>query len=100
MKKLTLSFLLLIPASVLFAQVPPSDPKHENHYSVSPIENDDIKIEFKNAHSQQEFTQVEVDVTNKTSDYIYCKGTEAKFIYAHGTYQSKSSMLSNINFTI
>ena len=101
MKKLILPLLLLLfPASLVFAQISPSDPKHENHYTASPVENDDLKIEFKNAHSQQEFTLVEAVITNKTSDYIYCKGTEAKFIYAHCSYGPKGSMLSKVNFTI
>lgn len=99
-KTLTLLLSLLCVVSFVNAQRPPTDPKHENHYSVNSFENDEIKVDFKNAHSQMEFTLVELVITNKTSDYIYFKGSETKFIYDHGTYQPKGSMLSKINFSI
>ncbi len=100
--KFTISTLAVICCciSLVNAQLSPSDPKHENHYNVAPYENDDIKIDFKNAHSQQEFTLVELNITNKTSDYIYVKGAETKFIYDHGSYHPKGTMLSKINFSI
>ena len=101
MKNLTtLLAVLCCIISTANAQLAPTDPKHENHYNVAPFENDEIKIDFKNAHSQQDFTLVELNITNKTSDYIYVKGAESKFIYDHGTYQPKGTMLSKINFTI
>ncbi len=95
-----LTVLFIFSVSLVVAQRPPSDPKHENHYEVAPIENDDLKITFKNAHSQQEFTLVEMTITNKTSDFLYCKGNEAKFIYDHGTFNPKGNLLSRINFSI
>ncbi|MDQ3049389.1 MAG: hypothetical protein M3Q95_00740 [Bacteroidota bacterium] len=95
---LTVFFFYTVSAVV--AQRPPTDPKHENHYVVAPVENDDLKITFKNAHSQQEFTLVEMTITNKTSDFLYCKGSEAKFIFDHGTYNPKGNLLSRVNFSI
>lgn len=101
MKCFRLLFVLFIGATTgIYAQRPSSDPKHENHYEVSAIETDDIKIVFKNAHSQMEFTLVELVITNKTNDYIYCKGSEAKFIYDHASYSPKGGLLSKINFAI
>lgn len=101
MKKIILCItILLTSCSHIFAQRPTSDPGHENHYDITPIENDDLKIEFKNGHSQQAFTLVELIITNKTTDFIYCKGIEAKFIYDHGTFNPKGNLLSKINFTI
>ena len=101
MKKTTALFAVLCCCiSLANAQLASTDPKHENHYNASPFENDDIKIDFKNAHSQQAFTLVELNITNKTSDYIYVKGSDTKFLYEHGTYQPKGTMLSKINFSV
>src|SRR5687768_9204700 len=97
---LLLSALLLGFQLQLSAQRSPSDPKHENHYEVAPFENEEVKITFKNAHSQQEFTLVELNITNKTNDYIYFKGSEAVFINEHGTYKPKGNILSRIDFSI
>ena len=82
------------------AQRKPNDPKHENHYMVNNIETDDLRIEFKNAHSQQGFTQANFNITNKSNNYILVKAGEMKFKYAHGTYSPKGSTLNKINFTL
>lgn len=101
MKKSILFIAVLITCGFpTLAQRPVNDPGHENHYDISPVENDDLKIEFRNAHSQQGFTLVELVITNKTNDIIYCKGSDAKFIYDHGTFNPKGNLLSKINFSI
>lgn len=90
-KKLSVTFLSLLAICFnLNAQRSPDDPKHENHYSVEKIDNDDLTIEFFDAHSQQEFTKVKLKITNKTKDYIFFKSSEAVFKYAHGDYKPKS----------
>ncbi|HET6244636.1 MAG: hypothetical protein H0V01_09040 [Bacteroidetes bacterium] len=96
----TMLILILLLMSNLYAQRPVSDPKHENHYSVETIETDDLVIEFKNAHSQHQFTIVNVNIKNKSSDYIYFKGSESKFKYAHGDYSPVGSLVSKIDFFI
>ncbi len=84
---------LFMFCSFLHAQRSPDDPKHENHYAVEKIENDDVLIEFMDAHSQQEFTKVKVKITNKTNDYILFKSSETVFKYEHGTYKPKGGGL-------
>jgi hypothetical protein len=68
----------------LQAQRKEDDPKHEYHYSVKPIETNEVKVEFSDAHSQQEFSNVKVKVTNKTTDYILFKTKESAFKYDFG----------------
>jgi hypothetical protein len=70
----------------LYAQIKPTDPKHENHYQVKPVETDDVLVEFSDAHSQQEFTHVKIKVTNKTPDYILYKTDQSTFKYDFGDY--------------
>lgn len=62
------------------------DPRHEIHYRAINIDNDDLKIEFENAHSQQVFTHVKLVVTNKTTDFILVKTSEILFKYDFGEY--------------
>ncbi|HMT29233.1 MAG TPA: hypothetical protein PKD91_08140 [Bacteroidia bacterium] len=100
-KKSLLSIILIAALTTcIYAQRPPSDPKHENHYLVQKVETDELAIDFQDAHSQQEFTHVELKIKNKTNDYILVKGSEMKFIYPHGTYTPKGSAINKINFTI
>lgn len=101
MKKYSLLPLLLLPfISTVFAQTPPSHPKYEIHYMVDAVETDEVLVSFKNAHSQRDFSLVNVTINNKTSDYIYFYGTEAKFKYAHGEYSPKGSLVSRIDMSI
>jgi hypothetical protein len=72
--------------SQLSAQRKPTDPKHENHYKVNPVETDEVSISFSDAHSQQEFTTAKIKVTNKTTDYILFKTNESTFKYDFGEF--------------
>ena len=83
------------------AQRKPSDPKHENHYKVEPIDTDVLHIEFIDAHSQQAFTQVKLKITNKTEDFIYFKGNEPTFKYEFGEeHASGGGMFQSMNMVI
>ncbi len=100
MKLIIAASLFMFSVFSATAQRKPSDPKHENHYMVNPVKTDEVTISFKDAHSQMEFTHVNLQITNHTSDYLYFMGGETKFIYAHGEYSPKGSLLSKINLTI
>ncbi len=62
----------------------PTDPKHENHYSVSPVSSEKVNLDFLESQSQQEFTLTKIKVTNKTSDYLIFKTKESAFKYDFG----------------
>ncbi len=79
------SFYMLVSDQV-YAQRKTTDPKHENHYQVKPIETDEVAISFSDTHSQQAFTHAKIKVTNKTTDYIVFKTKEAVFKYDFGDY--------------
>jgi hypothetical protein len=76
--------LVLLSSTALFAQRKETDPKHEYHYAVKTIDNDDVKVEFLDAQSQKEFTLAKLQIMNKTSDYIFFKGSESAFKYEFG----------------
>ncbi len=99
-KTFMLFAVLFITINASFAQRKPSDPKHENHYVVKAIVNDDYAIEFVDAQSQQEFSLVKITITNKTVDYLYFKGTDSKFIYDFGTVSPTGGLLNRIDFFI
>ena len=92
MRNQSLKDLLLISAFCvlachqIYAQRKVTDPKHENHYQVKPVETDEVSISFTDAHSQQEFTHTKIKVTNKTNDYILFKTAETTFKYEFGEY--------------
>ncbi|MCR6643042.1 MAG: hypothetical protein NVV82_29635 [Sporocytophaga sp.] len=87
--------------TTLQAQRKPSDPKHENHYKVEPLDTDVLHIEFIDAHSQQAFTQVKLKITNKTEDFIYFKGNEPTFKYEFGEeHASGGGMFQGMNMVI
>jgi hypothetical protein len=100
MRIIILFSVFFLLTNAVLAQRPPSDPKHENHYLVDPVRTDEIAVQFKDAHSQRDFTQVHLTMANQTADYIYVKGDEIKFKYEHGEFSPKGSMLSKINFFI
>lgn len=68
------------------------DPKHENHYQVKPLETDDVSLSFSGAHSQQEFTEAKIKITNKTNDYILYKAKETVFKYPFGEFNPGTGM--------
>lgn len=88
-------FTLLVSLFLLFSTVfvvaqDVNDPKHENHFKkVNTIETDSYKIEISDAHAQQAFCQMKVNVTNKTQDYIFISPEEFVFTFDHGTYSPK-----------
>jgi hypothetical protein len=86
LKALLLVCAFLIAFDQLHAQRKVTDPKHENHYQVKPIETDEVKVDFLEAQSQQEFTHAKIKVTNKTNDYIIFKTPESTFKYEFGEY--------------
>lgn len=98
MKKHPLHFFLIGTTLAVIslqanAQRKPDDPKHENHYSVAPIESDEVTVEFIDPHSQKEFTHTKLKVTNKTNDYIFFKNKESIFKYEFGEYNPAGSGL-------
>jgi hypothetical protein len=68
------------------AQRKNDDPKHENHYRKVKAESPEFTIEITEAHSQQEFTLVKMQITNKTDDFLYFKGAEPLLRYEFGEY--------------
>ena len=99
-KTLMLFVVLFLTINASFAQRKTSDPKHENHYEVKAIVNEDYAIEFVDAQSQQEFSLVKITITNKTADYLYFKGTDSKFIYDFGSFSPTGGLLNRIDFFI
>jgi hypothetical protein len=77
---------LLLASTQIYAQRKVTDPKHENHYAVQPIETDEVSVSFTDSHSQQEFTATKIKVANKTNDYILFKTNEATFKYEFGDF--------------
>ncbi len=106
MKKRTLSAFFLSSCVLLMAvqshaQRKPDDPKHENHYSVVPVESDEMTLEFIDPHSQQEFTHTKMKVTNKTNDYIFFKGSESRFKYDFGEFPpTGGGMFQGLNMQV
>jgi hypothetical protein len=78
----TFSFSLVFLSTQ--AQLLTTDPKHENYYSATPIESEELRIQFFDTRSQQVFSQTKVEVTNKTSDYLLFLGSETIFQYPFG----------------
>lgn len=90
-RKITLfvSIFILISTTHVSAQ-DIDDPAHENHYKqVESIETEHYKIEISDAHSQQAFCQLKLNVTNKTEDYLFISPEEFIFTFEHGTYSPK-----------
>ncbi len=87
---LIVGYFIFLSTSYLLAQGT-DHIKHENHFKqVDPIETDKYKIEISNAHAQQQFCQLKLNITNKTNDYIFVNLEEFKFIFDEGTYSPKS----------
>ena len=73
-------FNLLLYTSAV-AQITETDPRHENHYKyVAPIVTDEIKVEITNMHSQMNFSQIKLRITNKTNDFMALKSDEIVFL--------------------
>jgi hypothetical protein len=83
---LSLFAINAILCSAVYAQRKVTDPKHEFHYKVSPLETDEVSIYFIDSHSQQEFTATKIRVNNKTNDYIFYKTAETTFKYEFGEF--------------
>ncbi len=89
-KTILLSTLFFLVASISLIAQTKDDLKHENHYKkLAPIENEYYKIEFSDAHSQQQFSFVKVKITNKTNDYLYFEPSECIFRYEFGEFNTK-----------
>ncbi len=86
---LLVSLGLLLSTFIINAQ-DVNDPNHENHFKkVNAIETDNYKIEISDAHAQQAFCQMKVNVTNKSRDYIFVSPEEFVFTFDHGSYSPK-----------
>jgi hypothetical protein len=79
--------LLPLAALVLLvAARKPTDPKHENHYAPGPAPASDvIGLAVTDAQSQQDFAQVGVKISNKSSDQlVILMKDEAQFVLPSG----------------
>lgn len=62
---------------------------HEIHYhQLDAFETDEYKLEITNAHSQVEFTNLKLKITNKTADYLIYKPSEVVFKYEQGDFKT------------
>ncbi|MBV6403748.1 MAG: hypothetical protein GFGODING_00493 [Flavobacteriales bacterium] len=78
----------LLTACALHAQK--VDPRHTNFYRVpAPVENEVIRIEFKDPVAQLAMCKVRVELTNKTSDILIIKASEIVFTVGGATYSPK-----------
>ncbi|MBL4623692.1 MAG: hypothetical protein JKY42_00880 [Flavobacteriales bacterium] len=79
-KRLSLICIICSFLGSVFAQTPETHPRHENHYKyIAPIISDEIKIEVTNMHSQINFAQIKLRITNKTNDFMAVKSDEIIF---------------------
>ena len=95
MYKITLIIITTVCFSItaVYAQTTETHPRHENHYQyVAPIVLDDVKIEMTNMHSQMNFTQIKLRITNKTNDFMALKSEEIVFYINDQEYRPKGKV--------
>lgn len=71
MSRRALVLLLLVPAVALGAKKKKVDPDYELHYrEPAPVDLDGVRLKLVDAHSQYEFTRMQLEVTNGTADFV------------------------------
>lgn len=85
----TMVIFLFSSETMLAQKEAKADPKHQNIYTETKVETDELIIEIIDPNAQMEFSKMKIRITNKTNDYILYKPDETEFVFDFGTVHPK-----------